>query len=295
MSICSSMQLNGMIQSAKRDQSLIALRLAAAAVHVEPPSIVSSRSANLSVKVWSCLVAGGSSKLFGKLLGKRKRTKDGTLPYGASDPLDRPGEDLGTQSGRASSWRLDIRHAVLHIILPLLSTPVLLASVKSMLHPLYSNMPADPPVTVYRILQAIWSAISTPSQGIARKTALALLDERALEHLLSLLSHHDTEPTSGKTVSEIALAFLEAVTATPGQGICFPDQGWYPRRSNWDKEEEPEAGPSRLPAEGSRDALHNRILSNVMRKVGSKVVDDDSKVGEWAAKVFAAVPELVAG
>lgn len=167
---------------------------------------------------------------------------------------------------------------------------------------MYSDIHADPPITVFRILNAMWSAITAPTSGVGRRIALTLLDENAIENLLQLLKRDELEPTSGRTVSEMVMAFLEGVTAVPGQGICFPDQGWYERRGKDDfgdmnevAEEEHKRGVGDGRDNRFRKGLHNRILSNVIRRVGTKAVDDRGTVGEWVLKVLQACPEVVAG
>jgi nucleolar pre-ribosomal-associated protein 1 len=150
-------------------------------------------------------------------------------------------------------------------------------------------------------LTALWEAITGPSPGQGRKTALVLLDESALGHLVELFNREQTEPSSGRSVAEMAQAFVEGVTSKPGRGVCFTDEGWYPRkpkesalaRLGMDDDDDREMHLSL--EDRMRRGLHNRILSNVVRKLGGKVVDDNGRVGEWAIKVFEACPELVAG
>ena len=156
-------------------------------------------------------------------------------------------------------------------------------------------MHGDPPITIYRLLTGLWAAIAGPSPGIARRTALALLDENALEKLIDLLNREDVDPTSGKSVGAMVSAFLEATTTVPGRGICFTDQGWYPRQGAEEGEEDMGAYNKRRDEGRMRKGLHNRILSNVVRNLGSKVVDGQGRVGEWVIKVLQACPEIVAG
>ncbi len=86
--------MNRLIQSGKREQSLAGLQLASAALNVDPPSLTGSLTVATgrgAIRVWTCLVDGGSLKGMGKLLGMRKRTKDGEPGYGSRDPLDKAG------------------------------------------------------------------------------------------------------------------------------------------------------------------------------------------------------------
>lgn len=163
---------------------------------------------------------------------------------------------------------------------------------------MYSQFDQDPPVTIYRLFTYLWQAINVPSAGAGRKISLALLDERAIEAIISLLNRDETEPTTRKSIADIAAAFLEGVTTTPGRGLCFADEGWYPRKQTEGKVSMNELDDDQVTGtaeERQRRGLHNRILSNVVRKLGSKVVDDNGRIGQWAIKVFQACPELVSG
>ncbi len=129
------------------------------------------------------------------------------------------------------------------------------------------------------------------------------MDENAVENLLRLLNREDLEPTSGRMVRDMATAFLEGVTGTPGQGVCFPDEGWYPRRGKDDLTglydvtgmEDEKGGMGHGRDNRSRNGLHNRILSNVVRRIGPKAVGDQGPIGDWVIKVLQACPEIVAG
>ena len=202
-------------------------------------------------------------------------------------------------------WKLievDIRHLCLHFLLPFLSTSAFQAHAKLLLPHVYSDLFSDPPLTLHRVLAALWLAVNAPSSGIGRRIALTLLDEKAIEHLLRLLTRDEKEPTTGRRVGDIVMAFLLSVSATPGQGICFPDEGWYPRQGKDDllgydemageKEENGNQGNDR--DERFRKGLHNRILSNIVRRVGMKAVDHGG-IGEWVLRVMQACPEIVAG
>lgn len=259
--------LGRLIASGNRDNIHAGLDLAAAAANVDTPDVTNllgSARGRLAVKVWQVVVDGGAAKNFGKLLNMRRRNKDGsTAEYGA-DPLD----------------RADIRHLGIHLILPLLPTTEFHAHAKTILQNLYHGLVDDPPVTVHRVLSALWAAISGPPPGIARRISLVLLNEGALEQISRLLSRETVEALSERTVGDIAKAFLESVTSNPARGICFADEGWYEREDEDSKQ---------------KRGLHNRILSNVVRKLGVRVIDDDGRVGAWVLKVFEACPELVAG
>ncbi|RXK38093.1 hypothetical protein M231_04652 [Tremella mesenterica] len=277
--------LNYLIQSDKRDECLNGVELAAAALHVDLPraSDGHAESGRLSLRVWSALAEGGNLKRIGKMLAMRRRNKEGMPEYGDRDPLDRP----------------DIRHALLHLILPMFPTPLFQAHARLVMPSIWSHISSDPPITVYRILDAAWTAITAQTSGLGRRTSLVLLNESAIEHLLQLLVRQDTEPITGKKVGEIVSAFLDSVTIVPGRGVCFPDEGWYPRQPTDDDAKRSFAdqeyhNPRSDPEERLRRGLHNRILSNVVRRLGPKVIDEHEQIGEWVVKVLRSCPELVA-
>lgn len=172
------------------------------------------------------------------------------------------------------------------------------------MRPLFANIAQDPPITILRVLTALWEAITGPHSGAGRKNALMLLDEQAIEHLLALFQQGDIEPTSGKTVGEMVQAFVEGVTTRPGRGICFADEGWYPRKQqeggmgmgrNGRNDDDDDGAAHLTLEERTRRGLHNRILSNVVRKLGGKVLEDSGRVAAWAVHMLEACPELVAG
>ncbi|ORY24442.1 ribosome 60S biogenesis N-terminal-domain-containing protein, partial [Naematelia encephala] len=265
--------LNKLVQSGKREQVLLGLHLAATVVQFDRPDPAAAShgaSGRLAIRMWGVLVEGGSVKGLGKLMGMRRRGRDGVADYGDKDPLDKP----------------DVRHALLQIILPLLSSPAFQVHARQILPGLYSNLSTDPPITVLRVLNAVWMAVTAPTPGVARRISLTLLDERALESLLGLLAREDIETSTGRAVGDIVGAFLQGVTCSPGRGLCFQDEGWYLRDSG--------AAENTSPHERERRGLHNRILANVIKKVGAKVADE-TRLGEWAINLFQACPELLAG
>ncbi|KAL7418746.1 hypothetical protein Q5752_006429 [Cryptotrichosporon argae] len=250
--------LNRLIASGRRENVFAGMSLASAATNVDPPDPATNLCGRLAVRLWTLLADGGSAKAFGKLLGMRRRTKEGNADYGGKDPLDRP----------------DVRHLALGVVLPLLSTQGFHTYAKGIMSAVYSGLASDPPITISRVLTALWQATHLPSPGIARRISLVLFDESALDHLLKLLPRIDEH--DGRKVGDTVASFLYSVTADPSRGICFPDQGWYPR------------------TDGDKRGVHNRILGNVVNKLGGRAVDD-ARIGEWVVKVFAACPELVAG
>jgi nucleolar pre-ribosomal-associated protein 1 len=160
--------------------------------------------------------------------------------------------------------------------------------------PIYSQLDQDPPITVFRVLTAIWDAITLSSPGVSRRISLALVNESSIDFLIRILGRTDIEGTSGKKVGDVVKGFLEGVTTNPGRGVCFVDDGWYPRELDA-KSKDDEEGDRGSREDKEKKRLHNRILANVIRKVGARVIDDDGKLGDLVKEIVLACPELVAG
>jgi nucleolar pre-ribosomal-associated protein 1 len=88
--------------------------------------------------------------------------------------------------------------------------------------------------------------------------------------------------------------FLEGVSTNAGRGICFADEGWYPRELDAKARDDEEGDRGNL-QDKEKKRLHNRILANVIRKLGARVIDDDGKLGSLVTQIVRACPELVAG
>lgn len=76
--------------------------------------------------------------------------------------------------------------------------------------------------------------------------------------------------------------FFLAISTHPGTGVCFRDNGWYPRGEN----SEPEGDGKR------QGKIYNKILANFLKTLK---VNEDLRQQELAIKIVAACPELIAG
>ena len=189
---------------------------------------------------------------------------------------------------------IDIRHLALQTVLPLLSQPTVYSYARTLMPPIYSQLDQDPPITVFRVLTAIWDAITLSSPGVSRRISLALVNESSVEFLIRLLGRTDIEMRSGQKVGDMVKGFLEGVSTNPGRGICFADEGWYPRELDAKARDDEEGDRGNL-QDKEKKRLHNRILANVIRKLGARVIDDDGKLGDLVTQIVQACPELVAG
>lgn len=271
--------INRSLQSERRDLIQATLSFVAAVVNLDPPAIGINQGSGgkLAVRMWSVLSDGGSVKGMGKMFGMRIRNQEGKPLYDGHDPLD----------------RADIRHLALQIVLPLLALPNVYSYARTLMPPIYSHMDQDPPITIFRILSAIWNVVTESSPGTSRRISLALINESSVDSLLKVLPRMDFDPISGQKVGDIVKGFIEGVTTVPGRGLCFADEGWYPRQVDNKASEGDELRGNREDRE--RQKLHNRVLANIIRKLGARVIDDDGRLGEIVTKIVKACPELVAG
>ncbi len=96
----------------------------------------------------------------------------------------------------------------------------------------------------------------------------------------------DSEDDDSEHVpANIVHHFLLAICTRPGTGICFKDNGWYPR----DVEDAQDDGE--VP-KGRGGKLYNKMLGNVLR---SLKVNEDMRQQELSLKIMSSCPELVAG
>jgi nucleolar pre-ribosomal-associated protein 1 len=94
--------------------------------------------------------------------------------------------------------------------------------------------------------------------------------------------------------------FLLALCTRPGTGLCFKDNGWYPRQEDdeypvTDEEiEDPES--YRTVRDGQRQdrtgKTYNRIIGHLLKNLRPT---EDARHQELAMKIFQACPELVHG
>lgn len=140
---------------------------------------------------------------------------------------------------------------------------------------------------------------ATPA--LNRKVSVALIDENAIESLMKLYARKDQEEAIDEYApADLAHHFLMRVCTTPGTGVCFQDESWYRRKGKGKAAEEMDGDHEREPAQNGRtgaqpnDGLHNKILANVLRRIGPKV-GEESKYASLAEGILGACPELVAG
>jgi hypothetical protein len=136
------------------------------------------------------------------------------------------------------------------------------------------------------------SAYSTrrPSPTFVIKTFLALLSQTFDAQIIKLYDRVAQEgPEPDHIPADLVHHFMLAICTRPGTGVCFRDQGWYPRVS--DTDDGVVHGEEELKSQRG-GKIHNIILANILKTLK---INEDPRQQELSVKVMEACPELVSG
>ncbi|KAF9040788.1 ribosome 60S biogenesis N-terminal-domain-containing protein [Panaeolus papilionaceus] len=140
------------------------------------------------------------------------------------------------------------------------------------------------------ILEVCWTGIWSDVK-VKRTIKIGLFNETTLGHLIKLYDKIQPEDEDGENIpANLVHHFLLGICTRPGFGICFKDNGWYPRETDSD-----EMGGRRDEDEENKKKggkIYNKILANILKTLK---VNEDARQQELATKILAACPELVAG
>ncbi|KAI0695719.1 ribosome 60S biogenesis N-terminal-domain-containing protein [Cytidiella melzeri] len=153
----------------------------------------------------------------------------------------------------------------------------------------FKGLARDAFPVIRKVLETCWSGIWEDVK-IKRTVKIGIFNENTIAQVLRLYERSGEEDGSSESVpADLAHHFLLAICTRPGTGVCFKDQGWYPR------EDEDDAGLQELFDDSSRrhhGRVFNKILSNVLKSLR---VNEDPRQQELALRILQACPELVAG
>ncbi|KAK6332334.1 hypothetical protein TWF696_003052 [Orbilia brochopaga] len=148
--------------------------------------------------------------------------------------------------------------------------------------PLFKHIRQDTAVVISEILKAFQShVLSDPD--VARSAKTNYFNDWSLSRLAELCYREDpVDPEKpDKTVAGVTYDFLEGVCSTPGNGVCFKDNGWY-------------AGTkldSGTDTKGSKLQVNNRILLGLLKSLRPY---SNTYHLRLLIATFTASPELVA-
>lgn len=241
-----------------------------------------------AAKVWETVGAahgGPQAKVWGKLFSMRRKDEKGQAA--PANPFARP--DIRTLAVALFTTLLTSGH---------LPTKVGILAQPSLIHGTSKLLASDHPAVVERVLQAWWE-VWFKERRIPRVTKLPAFTPDVIGDILKVYVGADddvsTKPDgAGYTAKELAHHFLRAFLTVPGKGVCYQDNGWYPRNFHLDATAEElleEAG--RRPAAGG---VHNKVLKEVLKGAGTLgLVGEDKKAEELVVAILRSCPELVAG
>lgn len=257
-------------------------------------------------RVWEALGAGAgggggvSGKVWGKLLGMRRKVDSG--PKGNISN--------GSSANNNPFASPDIRLLSLNFLLTLLLSPHLptklaLLSQPPLIHSMFKPIASDHPLVVQRLLQGFWEVFNEEKR-VSRGIKVAAFSGDVVGEILKLyLAENHTGSTiprntitpagreEGFDSRYLAHWFLIDILTIPGKGLCFRDQGWYPRSAEGETLEDYEDGKDKKGGAGS--GVYNKVIRDVLRIIGGMaLVGDEDGPGELVLKILESCPELVA-
>ncbi|KLO07343.1 hypothetical protein SCHPADRAFT_652933 [Schizopora paradoxa] len=155
---------------------------------------------------------------------------------------------------------------------------------------IFKGLSGDPYSVVRYVLEEIWVNIWQDPK-IKRSIKVGLFGEVTIQHLLKLYERSTSDGTDSESIpADVVHHFMLGIATHRGVGICFADNGWYPRSNDEEDHRRAEDERERHLQKGGR--IYNKILSNVLKMLR---VNEDARQQELALKILAACPELVSG
>lgn len=270
------------ITGSRSDLTIVALR-----VLVETARVGDRWAA----KVWETVGAahgGPQAKVWGKLFSMRRKEEKGATVANAN-PFSRP--DIRTLAVSLFTTLLTAGH---------LPTKLGILAQPSLIHGTSKLLASDHPVVVERVLQTWWE-VWFKEKRIPRVTKLPAFTPEVIGDILKIYVGSDDDVTTkadgGYTAKELAHHFLLAFLSIPGKGVCYQDNGWYPRNFHLDATAEDlleDAGRKSGGAGGG--GVHNKVLKEVLRGAGTLgLVGEDKQAEALVVAILRSCPELVAG
>ncbi|KZT67038.1 hypothetical protein DAEQUDRAFT_694819 [Daedalea quercina L-15889] len=164
---------------------------------------------------------------------------------------------------------------------------------RDILSSIFRGLWQDPFSVIRRVLEVCWTGIWSDPK-VKRTLKIHVFNETILSQLLRVYDRDSPEDgVADRVPADVVHHFLLAICTRPGVGVCFKDNGWYPRDISGEDSagfgvqvNADEVGPRK------HSRINNKILANVLKTLK---VNEDPRQQELALKVLTACPELVAG
>lgn len=175
-----------------------------------------------------------------------------------------------------------------------------LLSLKDIVTGLMRSIREDPPHLIFEILDTLKTKVLL-DEKLPREAKSKLLSSNTLTRIASLYTYDDTSETDGgRSVEEVAHAFLQIACTLPSAGVLRQQSGFYPRGTEVEDD-------TLLRLRSSRDiGLENIVWINKFRDeipVRNYILSDfiqslrpwsNIKQSELLVAIFSAAPELIA-
>ncbi|PVF98589.1 hypothetical protein CPB86DRAFT_704949 [Serendipita vermifera] len=160
---------------------------------------------------------------------------------------------------------------------------------------LFKRLPEDPYLLVRKVLEICWDGIWSDNR-LKRTIKIGLFGDQTLNQIIKLYSRSTAEGTDPESVpADLVHHFLLALCTRPGTGLCFKDNGWYPREEEEDEKAEEldeTDGRTREDASRNKSKIYNHVLNHLLKNLKPT---EDARQQELTLRILQACPELVSG
>ena len=174
-------------------------------------------------------------------------------------------------------------------ISPLISTPSIISSHLSQISihkSLFKTLHQDHYLVIQKFLQ-VWYLVWKDNR-ISKSLKLSIWDNNTLDHLLKIYQRNFDECQIDGVYhipSKLIHHYFKLLTTNPGFGLCFKDDGWYPRK----QQEINISNNNANNEEKSNNKLYNRLLLNLLKTLR---IGDNELIADLALSILKACPEI---
>lgn len=222
---------------------------------------------------------------FGALCGLVQQTFDFTIKDLVKSFEVRSGKVEVEQPGKPSNRTLAVRFFLSFLQNGEASARAEMLGLRTWVSAIFKNLKLDTPQVVNEVLDCLKKQV-LDEREVPRAIKTTVFNDWVLSHILSLYAReegvkvYNAGKEEDKMVAGIAHEFLMATCTTTGNGVCFPDQGWYPPGYS-ENEDKRKSSPK----------VYNRALAAFSTSIRPYA---DTNQLDLSLALFKACPELVA-